>query len=121
MLKGKFFTSKKVAISWVIIMSCLFFIPGSALPERKVDIPLDKLIHISFFALLVFLWRSAFPGNSRYYNTAIFTVAVVYGFLVEVMQGWLVAQRSFDIYDLFADAFGAVAGLIVWAMVYKKK
>jgi VanZ family protein len=120
MLKGKFFTSRKIAISWFIIMTGLFFIPGTALPKKQLDLPLDKLIHIGFFALLLFLWRSAFSSGKKFYNTYLFIAAVVYGLLIEILQGLIVPQRSFDIYDLYADAFGALLGLLVWMGVYKK-
>ena len=102
-------------------MTALFFIPGTALPEKKIELPLDKLIHIGFFSILVFLWKSAFFSDRKYYNHVIFMTACVYGFIVEILQGLLVAQRSFDIYDLYADAIGSVLGLVIWTMVYKKK
>lgn len=101
-------------------MTGLFFIPGTALPKKQIDLPLDKLIHIAFFALLIFLWRSAFSSGKNFYNLFLFMAAVAYGLLIEILQGLIVPQRSFDIYDLYADAFGALLGLFIWGAVYKK-
>jgi VanZ family protein len=122
MLKWKLFRYKWVAISWLLIISVLFFLPGSALPkENWLDrIYFDKLVHIGFFGLLIFLWRSSFNWNYGSYHWLLLFLALLYGFFVEFVQLWFVPNRSFDLYDVASDMTGAIIGLFVWQKIYKK-
>jgi VanZ family protein len=127
MLKLKIFRSKWLAISWFIFISVLFFLPGSALPpgDSALMIFLDKIhfdkwVHVGFFAILLFLWRTAFDETTNNLTPLLFFSALLYGFLVELIQHQWVANRSFDMYDIVADTIGNLSGLIVWLRVYKK-
>jgi VanZ family protein len=122
MLKWKIFRNKSVAIGWLVLISILFFLPGSALPEENWlgKIYIDKWVHIGFFAVLIFLWRSSFNWATDKYNLFLLFSAVLYGCLVEVVQLYWVANRSFDVYDVISDTVGSALGLLVWLQVYKK-
>ena len=122
MLKRKIFRSRWTALAWFFIMTILFFLPGSSFPTENwlSRIYFDKWVHVGLFAGQVFLWRSAFEWKLTNYNTWLFLVAVLYGFLVEVIQQALVPNRSFDLYDIISDTVGVALGLIVWLSVYKK-
>lgn len=122
MLKWKLFRSKGLALAWLLIMCTLFFLPGSALPKEDWlnRIYFDKWVHVGLFAVLIFLWRSAFDPNFNNYNWLLILSAIIYGLLVEVIQRQWVANRSFDLYDVLADSIGSVIGLVVWSRVYKK-
>ena len=113
--------AKVLAILWFLIISILFFLPGSAFPEEGwLDkIYFDKWVHFGFFALLLFLWRFYFPALARY-NWLMLCIAFVYGFSVEVIQHYLIANRSFDLGDVAADMSGAAAGILVWQWYIKK-
>jgi VanZ family protein len=110
---------KELAVGWLLFISILFFIPGSDLPKKPwfSDIHIDKWVHVGLFTVLLFLWKAAFrkPGTS-----IMIMLAVLYGLFVEIFQGWLVPNRSFDLYDLLADTAGSVLGLFIWSVVYKK-
>jgi VanZ family protein len=122
MFKWKIFQYKWVAVSWLLVISLLFFLPGSALPkENWLDrIHFDKLVHVGLFAILIFLWKSSFNWNFGSYNWFLLFSALLYGFLVEFIQLWWVPNRSFDLYDVLSDMTGSVIGLFVWLRVYKK-
>lgn len=122
MLKWKVFRYKMVAITWLLVMCVLFFLPGSALPKEGwlEAIHFDKIVHIGLFAVLLFLWRSSFEWRIRHYGYLLLLMAIGYGFLVEVVQLYWVSNRSFDLYDVAADAAGSVLGLFTWSRVYKK-
>jgi VanZ family protein len=111
---------KKLAIVWLLLITILFFLPGSALPkEHLFGIPhFDKCVHFGFFALLIFLWRFYFNDELRY-TCLLLVAAVVYGFGIEVMQHYFIANRSFDLGDVAADVTGAIAGIVIW-QGYKK-
>ena len=123
MLKWKIFRYKTVAISWLILMSFLFVLPGSALPkENWFDrIHIDKVVHVGLFAVLIFLWRSSFDWDINSYHFVLLFLALLYGSLVELVQLYWVPHRSFDVYDILSDMTGSIVGLLVWLGVYKKK
>ena len=122
MLRWKIFRYKTVAISWLLVMSFLFFLPGSALPKANwlEEIYFDKWVHIGLFAILIFLWRSSFDLDFSNYNLLLLFSALVYGFLVELIQLYWVPNRSFDLYDVLADMTGSILGLYIWMRAYKK-
>ena len=122
MLKWKIFRYKSVAITWFIVMCILFFLPGSDLPQANwLDaIYFDKWVHIGLFAMLTFLWRSAFDLDLNHYNWIILFTAILYGLSVEFIQRYWIPNRSFDLFDLLADTVGSLIGIAVWSVVYKK-
>ena len=122
MLQWKFFQSKALAISWIIIITTLFFLPGSTLPKGDwlSKIYFDKWVHIGLFAILIFLWRSAFEWKIANYNITLLLLAFLYGLAVEIIQQQWIPNRSFDIYDILSDLTGSILGLLIWLRVYKK-
>jgi VanZ family protein len=121
MLQASWLKSKAVAIGWFLLMNVLFVLPGSTLPKTGwfTDIQLDKWVHIGLFAVLVFLFCSAFNSVSKRI-WIVLVAAVAYGFIVEVVQKNWVSNRSFDLYDVLADTAGSIIGLVVWLRVNKK-
>jgi hypothetical protein len=121
MLKITVKQAKVFAVLWLLFISILFFLPGSALPkEGWLDaIYFDKWVHFGFFALLLFLWRFYFPLG-RKFSWIVLVLALFYGFGVELVQHFLIANRSFDFFDVAADLSGAVAGVLFWQWYIKK-
>jgi len=122
LLQWKFFQSKTLAISWIVIITILFFLPGSTLPKEDwlSKIYFDKWVHIGLFAILIFLWRSAFEWKIANYNFILLLLAFLYGLTVEIIQQQWIPNRSFDVYDILSDVTGSILGLFVWLRVYKK-
>ena len=123
MLQWKIFSSKWSALSWLVFISILFVLPGSAIPHENwfSKVYLDKWVHVTLFSILVFLWRSAFQLPWRGYNLMLLLLAAGYGIGVEYVQEAWVPNRSFDVYDILADITGSVAGLMIWALGKKNK
>ena len=113
---------KTFAIIWLFLISVLFFLPGSALPQEGLfGIPhFDKYVHAGFFAILLFLWRFYFDPAAGY-SWLLFALAFCYGLGVEVIQHYFILYRSFDVGDVAADMVGAVLGLLCWSRRYIKK
>lgn len=113
--------SKPLAIFWILLISFLCFLPGSALPKAGWldDMSFDKWVHFGLFAVLLFLWRFQFPETKKYHYI-LFGGAALYGFGVEVIQHYFIPNRSFDLYDVVADMAGSIAGLWFWVWIYKK-
>ena len=113
---------KWLAIGWFIVITILFLLPGSAIPEENwLDrMHADKIVHVGFFATLLFLWRFSFSQKSTKVVVALLSVALIYGIAIELIQGAMGKHRSSDPWDVVADMCGAVLGLYVWWWVYKK-
>jgi len=122
MLQWKIFRSPWTFTVWFIIMCVLFFLPGSDLPQSSWldQLHVDKLVHVGLFAVLLFLWHSAFPARNNNYGLWMLGAALLYGFGVEVVQLLWVPNRSFDLFDVVADFLGSIVGWLVWREVYKK-
>jgi VanZ family protein len=121
-MRWNVFRSKCIAISWLILISFLFLLPGSAFPRDTwlTAVHFDKWVHVGLFAILLFLWRSSFEFRMGFYNIWLFLLAIAYGWLVEWVQLNWVPYRGFDIYDIMADAAGAGIGIFLSREVYKK-
>jgi VanZ family protein len=105
-----------LAAAWFAFASILFFLPGSDLPENEVFtlIRLDKWVHIGLFLLLLYLWCRALQLQHFKSYLIILLIALLYGFLVEVIQGRFIPNRSYDLFDILADFTGSVAGVWLW-------
>ena len=105
-----------IAISYLIIISILFCLPGSAFPKTNwlSKIWFDKWVHIGFFAVLIILWNWAANSTEKKYTVLIMATAILYGLGVEAVQHNFIPNRGFDIGDWIADIVGSVVGLWFW-------
>ncbi|MGV3657721.1 MAG: VanZ family protein [Chitinophagaceae bacterium] len=105
-----------IAIVYLLIISALFCLPGSAFPKNNwlSKIGFDKWVHIGFFAVLIILWNWAANSTKRSYTILIMASAITYGLLVEYVQHNFIPNRGFDIGDWIADIAGSFAGLWLW-------
>lgn len=93
-------------VSLLIIIAVL--IPGRDLPDVNIG-GYDKLIHMAMFAVWAVAVRYDF--NTRRFSFPLaFIAGISFSALTEVLQ-LLVDGRSYDIYDMAADAVGLIAGL----------
>lgn len=93
--------------------------PGSAIPAQNWlgDIYFDKWIHIGMFIFLVVLTCWGYPrkNNGKNRHNVFLLIAAIclcYGVAMEFVQKYFVANRSFDIWDIVADAVGCGLGLL---------
>ncbi len=110
-----------LAIAWLIVATVLFCLPGSALPSSgwMAAVRFDLWVHVGIFSLLCFFWGNVWRTQNGVQHRNLFIAAVAYGLMIELMQHYLIINRSFDIWDLVADAVGAFVGL--WVLRYIKR
>jgi len=68
----------------------------------------DKIEHVAAFAWLM-LWHAQIYDGRRQ-RVVIAVGLVMFGLLIEVLQGALTTTRSADPYDLMADSVGVLVG-----------
>jgi VanZ family protein len=114
-----------IAFLYLILITGLFFLPGSALPKNDFlsKIWFDKWVHIGLFLFLVVLFSWAANLLNNQHLIWVLFAAAVYGMIIEICQDKLVANREFDIGDWIADLLGALIGGWLWLYIsrrYKK-
>ncbi len=94
------------AIGWTIAI----FI-GCALPADRIGVDLsgrDKLIHTAIFLIFGILWRLLGYGFWR-----VLLAGLLYGFALEIYQGVMPINRSFELADGVADTVGTLIGVLL--------
>lgn len=72
-------------------------------------IPLfDKWVHIGLFAILCFLWCRVIQNPQWFIKIAV--VCLAYGIVIEFIQDKFIPYRSFEVWDILADAVGCAIG-----------
>ena len=99
--------SKKVglifAISYSLILAVFSLITIKKLPELGSNFD-DKIFHTLAYALLVLLWYFALINIKRanpIFIAALFSI--IYGIIIEVLQGQLTIVRHLDKLDILAN------------------
>lgn len=118
-----------LAIFWFLFLTFLLCIPGQDVPSPGwLKIPnLDKPVHTICFFILVFIWcryivRTEIPAASyTTHFTRIAWASLGYGIAMEFIQEAWIPNRSFDYWDIVADAVGVLAGLFYAHRKYIKK
>jgi VanZ family protein len=104
-------------------------LPGTAFPQENwLDkIWADKWIHIGMFSTMSFLTCWAFykrkmsADSLRRFFILAGLLAFAYGIIMEFIQLYFVAHRSFDTGDIIADGVGSFIGVWFSTWRYIKK
>lgn len=103
---------------WALFILILCAIPGKELPNVwwLELLSIDKLIHALLFAVLVVLLSRGFMRQNKFNRlqthpvTISIAVSIPYGFMLELMQRYLIEGRTFDLLDALANSIGCLAG-----------
>jgi VanZ family protein len=83
----------------------------------------DKVLHIGAYGTLTLSWLMYFGDKKdqrKYaYLTAFFVL--IYGTIIEVIQGTLTANRQADFYDIIANLVGIVTAMLFFGKFLQKK
>ncbi len=114
------------AIVWFITSIILLTLPGSNLPHSTLPY-FDKFVHFVMFFLLTVLFSYPFlklseklPAIKAAFSKVAF-YAILYGIIMEFVQKFFTAGRSFDVIDILFDAVGSFSGLLVIRQYALKK
>lgn len=102
----------------LVVATVLFCLPGDEFPEKKwfEKIFLDKWVHVGLFAVLVLLWSlpmlHRIKVSTRLHKVFMWIAVtfILYGVLIEVIQGRFIPNRTFGVDDMVADAVGSGLG-----------
>ena len=83
----------------------------------------DKIFHSLAYVVLTALWYYTFYYNLKFnkgkalINAVV--ISIIFGIVIEVLQGTVTTYRSSDIIDVFANSFGAILAAVVIAVKNK--
>lgn len=107
-------------ILWSVFIFIASLLPAQELPTVQVT---DKFLHTAVYFILLFLW-CATDLYLKSFKIALLqkaAICVVYGFVIEVLQGSLTTTRHFDVYDLVANSLGVLIATVLFYFVQPNK
>jgi hypothetical protein len=123
----KLFSKKVIPVFWTLLTIGLLCLPGSTIPGDGLvlEIPhLDKIVHVVLFGGIVLFWSVYYahrPGPGRRWRKLVIILAILstaLGIVLEYVQFYFIPQRSFDRFDIVADASGALAAMLYLLFLY---
>ena len=108
-----------LAISWAILIGIVSLLPKSVLTHTK-RLPFehtDKMAHMVMYGILTVLMLRAYSGLSKIGVSKMTRIGVelgAYGLLLELLQKYTYAGRTFEISDIFANIGGVLVGMIIF-------
>ncbi len=117
-----FFRYTKWSMLWALIILILCGMPGKDVPHISFleMLKFDKFVHAGIFFVLFllsvrgFMLQTRFEGLHQSPRAAAFIICVIYGGLLEILQGIVFIDRSADIYDFIANTFGCTMGFVFY-------
>ncbi len=116
----------KFAFGWALIILFLCGINGSSLPKIDFNFTfgIDKLAHIFLFGMEAWLLFKASIKSAKktvlQYALQAAAISSLYGVLIEILQGTIFVQRTFDFEDMLANAIGAALTIPLALLLVKK-
>ena len=97
-----------IAILYTLVITILSFISINNVPDLGFEYQ-DKIAHVLIYIFFTLVWYIFFQRLqlSRAVSKSIF-LALIYGIVIEVLQGSLTVSRQFDYYDIAANIIGAL-------------
>ncbi len=95
-----------LAISYTIALTIISLINVNDFPKLGVDYE-DKIFHVLAYGLLNLLWFYALR-NLKIVRPVLMAMvlSLIYGIILEVLQGQLTITRNLDIIDILANSIG---------------
>ena len=111
-----------IAITYTLLITAALLTPITGAP--KIEIPFaDKIVHLIINAGLFVVWANyVFSGktNTKTYTlTLLFVCTLLYGILIEVVQGSFIPTRGADFFDVVANVCGLILGFFAFKLTKK--
>ena len=98
-----------IALSYTIVLAVLSLVSLGNIPDLAPSFS-DKVFHFCSYALLCFVWYRALKNYSNSKKTTLLfwasIIAIVFGIIIEVLQGDITETRSADLKDVIANFLG---------------
>jgi len=107
------------AVVFTVVITLVNFINLRSIPEIGSGYD-DKIYHVGVYMVFSFLWAlwTLMKFKDRRFLKLVMLACLAYGVLLELCQHLINPNRTFDIFDLFANCGGVLFGtviVVVWA------
>jgi len=103
---------------YLTLITFLSLLPLRDLPDIKLFMHADKVIHLCMYAgftfLLLWAWSQKFTGIRQLIPLL---AIILWGLLMEAIQGLTHLGRTFDLTDELANILGFLPGWVCWRIV----
>ncbi|WP_183906659.1 VanZ family protein [Rufibacter immobilis] len=121
------FSYYALALGWAVFILLGTLLPAQALPPAPQwdFLTFDSLVHAVLFGGQLFLLLLSFKRDPAVQLTkglvaGSFLAVVLYGVLVEVLQGAMGLGRAADPVDALSNTIGCLLGLVVWVLFFRR-
>jgi VanZ family protein len=86
-----------------------------------------NILHLLLFGIYAYLLTEGFARQEnhtiagKYPILSSLTIGIVFAFLTEVMQKYVIPGRHGNIYDMLADLLGSVIGISFWYIIRRNE
>lgn len=102
-----------VAIIYTIWLTVVSLVSLKNIPSLGSSFD-DKIYHLLAYSVLAFLWVSYFkPNKKKHITLIVFSCALLFGVVLELIQHQFNSNRTYDSYDLMANCLGVVLGTLI--------
>ena len=105
-----------IAIFYSLALATVSLIQLKNMPNIGVSFG-DKIFHFVAYSVLAFLWFSAlfFKFNVSITKAIVYSAlsSIVFGIILEALQGSVTAYRSSDVYDAVANTLGVLFTVLI--------
>ncbi len=105
-----------ITVFFQIGVTVLMLLPSSGFPNIQIS-NFDKLAHVGIYFLSFLLWVFSFFNKAGSLKNLVFLVLVlllIYGMVIEVVQGQVIPDRTSDIWDVVANIVGLGIGWVAF-------
>lgn len=115
-------------VLWTIIIGILMLTPGNYIPKVSTFLDCigpDKIVHLFVFGTYTILLAEGFYKLSKSLvlkrNPMLFSLlsGMIFAFLTEIMQAFIISGRNGNVYDFIADVIGCLLGILFWKIIHK--
>lgn len=110
------------AIFYSLALAVVSLVKINNLPNAGIS-HADKIFHFLVYSVLAYLWVNTFFFKFKYKKTKAILYAalfsIIFGIIIEVLQGSITASRHTDVYDAVANTLGVL--IMVLILLINKK
>ncbi len=108
-----------IALAFTIVITILSLVKGEDIPLNTLV--KDKIIHFSAYFILMMVWLFANENiKTPFEKWKVFLILVLFGIIIELLQGYLTNYRSMDWKDALANALGLLIGSLLYYVTREK-
>ncbi|MDC7994655.1 VanZ family protein [Altibacter sp. HG106] len=122
LLAARILLVKLIAMGYTVAITYIFLMPPSG--AKAPFAHADKLVHILIFILFVVLWAMVIQDSKKPIDLTktilILCAALIYGIIIEALQGLYIVGRQPDVLDVIANVTGSIIGLLCFRLLQNR-